>query len=82
MPTDVVQKKILELSEEKENLEASLEEEEEDASLAPEEAADIAKGLSEIIENGSFEDVRLIITTLIKKIELDEDNITIYWNIS
>ena len=82
IPTDVVQKRISELTEEKEKLEASLEEEEKDIGLAPEEAADIAKNLSGIIENGSFEDVRLIITTLIKKIELDGDNVTIYWNIS
>lgn len=82
IPTDAVQKRIAELTQEKENLEASLEEEKEDFRLAPEEASSVAQSLSEIIENGSFEDVRLIITTLIKKIELDGDNVTIYWNIS
>ncbi|MBO5970020.1 MAG: recombinase family protein [Clostridia bacterium] len=35
---------------------------------------------SEILDNGSFDDVRNIVTTLIEKIVLDGDNIEIHWN--
>lgn len=81
IPKDALQKKITELTEEKEQLEATLEEIPKD-SIEIEEAVELAGSLADIIENGSLEEVRLVITTLIKKIEINGEDITIYWNIS
>ena len=47
--------------------------------LSEEETLEILETVEEVIEAGDFEDIRKIIESLILKIELDDDEITIYW---
>ena len=34
----------------------------------------------EVLKNGSFDDIRFLITTLIKRIDLNDEDVTIHWN--
>lgn len=45
-----------------------------------EEVQELLLNVNEIFENGTFEEKRNIITSLIKYIELDNDDISIYWS--
>jgi site-specific DNA recombinase len=47
--------------------------------LSEKETLEILETVEEVIEAGDFEDIRKIIESLILKIELDDDEITIYW---
>lgn len=47
--------------------------------LTEEEALEILSTVEEVIAAGDFKDIRNIIESLIQKIELDDDEITIYW---
>ena len=69
-------KKLL-LSEEKTKI--LLEKEKE---LTKDQALTLVKSFESILEDGSFEEIRQIITALIEKIEIDGENITIYWKFS
>ena len=43
------------------------------------EAINIANGFSEILDHGSFEQIRTVLFTLIDKILLDQEDIEIHW---
>lgn len=47
--------------------------------ITKEETFEILESVEDAIEEGDFHEIRQIIESLIHKIELDEDNITIYW---
>lgn len=47
--------------------------------LSEEEAADIVRSFESILEGGDFGEIRLVIESLIRYIELDGDNICIHW---
>lgn len=53
-----------------------------DESLDVEAAIELASSFENLLNAGSFDDIRGIIEALIQKIELDGDDITIYWNFS
>ena len=82
IPKDALQRRITELTEQKEQLEGTLKQEQPNEGLEASVVAQLAGSLAEVLEHGTYEAIRLIITTLIKKIVIDDEDITIYWNIS
>ena len=50
--------------------------------LMPEEAVEIASSLDDVLENGTFDEVRNIVESLIYYIELDNDDVIIHWKLS
>lgn len=70
--TDRVNKLEIELS--------TLEEPEEDDTLTEEETIEILESFEAIIERGDFDEIRLMVTTLISSIEIDNEDIVIHWN--
>lgn len=75
VPLDTLQKKIQEISEQKQKLETIPDE----PRTPIEEAEEIVASFDEMLEKGSFDDIRKALGTLIDKIELDGDDIYIYW---
>lgn len=49
------------------------------AELTEEDVADLLQSCSDIFENGTIEEKRRIVTSLIKYIEIDNDDINIHW---
>jgi site-specific DNA recombinase len=80
VPVHSLQAKIDKLNEQKLALETELDRSEEFLPL--EQAAMIAGSFKDILENGDFDEIRSIISDLIRKIEIDGDDITIYWSFS
>ena len=78
IPSDVVQKKIAELTEQKKKLTDQLDEAE--AHTPKNEILDIARSFSDVLDSGDFDEIRLLLTTLIRKVVVDGDDVTIYWN--
>ena len=81
-PIDILQKKVQSLNEQKEKLEDELEKmvDEERARLTHEKAMKVIESFSDVLERGDFDEIRTVIGTLIDKIEIDGENITIHWN--
>lgn len=75
MPLDIIQKKVHEINTQKQKLEAV----EIDVRTTPAEAKEIVSSFDDLLEHGSLEDVREAIKTLIDKIEIDGENVYIYW---
>ena len=77
IPIDKLKDKIDALDDQRTKLENTMQEE---PRLSRAEAIDYANALSDIIETGSLGEIRTLIGTLIDRIVLDGDDITIYWN--
>lgn len=75
IPFETLQKKIKEINDQRLKLE-SVEEE----TLTPADIEDVATSFDDILENGTLEDVRTAISTLIDRIEVDGEDVTIYWS--
>jgi hypothetical protein len=75
MPLDIIQKKIHEINAQKAKLEQV-----EIVKTSPDEAKRIVGTFDNILENGSIEDVRAAIKPLIDRIEIDGENVYIYWS--
>ena len=75
-------KQIIPLEEQKNKLNEELESlaDEETESMSEDEAIEIIESFEEALERGNFDEIRGIITSLINHIDIDNDNITIYWN--
>jgi hypothetical protein len=43
-------------------------------------ALEKVRSFKNIVSNGEFEDIKTILDFLIDKIELDNENVTIFWN--
>ena len=76
MPLDIIQKKVHEINTQK----AKLEQVTEDIRVSPEEAKTMVKSFDDILANGTIDDVRLAVKTLIDRIEVDGENVYIYWS--
>ena len=76
MPLDIIQKKVHEINTQK----AKLEQVTEDIKVTPEEAKRVVKSFDDLLEKGSIEDVRTVIKSLIDRIEVDGENVYIYWS--
>lgn len=53
---------------------------EEETGLTNEEILDIVSTFEKALEENNLDDVRLAVSTLIKRIEIDNDDVTIHWN--
>ena len=84
LSTDKLQAKIKALNEERSSLANELEliEKEEKERLSYEDAVKMVSTFDDILDHGSFEEIRAVIGALIEKIELDNEDITIYWAFS
>ena len=73
--------KIIPLEEQKNKLNEELESlKEEKETMSEDEAIEIIGSFDEALERGNFDEIRGIITSLINHIDIDNDDITIYWN--
>ena len=81
MPINLLDKKLNELNEQKLKLEHELENIFEDnRKLSKEETFKTVQSFGEILERGEFNEIRLVIETLIDHIDVEDEDITIYWN--
>lgn len=76
---NILQEKIDALADEKSQLQEELENLLDDDSMSVDETLEILSGFDSIINAGSIIATREIVDTLIKRIEIDGDDITIYW---
>lgn len=74
MPLGLIQKKVTEINEQKSKLLTISE-----PTVSPEEAKEVVTSFDDILEHGSLDDVRAAVSTLIDKIEIDDENVYIYW---
>lgn len=80
-----VDKKIEPLTERRAKLEEELDrltEDHDENNLSDSEVIRLVNSFGDILDNGTIEEARFTISTLIKKIEIDGDDITIHWNFS
>lgn len=80
MPVDVLDNKIKDLSMKKAALEENLQQIKADSSkLSIKETEKLINKIPDILHNGSVEEIRHLLSDLIDKIEIDGDEISIYW---
>lgn len=76
-----IKKKVDPLAKEKEKLKRQIDiMRAEGNKMAPEQAKDLAESFGEALEKGDLDEQRFILQELIQKIELDNDDVHIYWN--
>lgn len=76
-----IKAKVTPLSKEKEKLKRQIDIiRAEGNKMAPEQARDLAESFGEALENGDLDEQRFILQELIQKIELDGEDVHIYWN--
>ena len=82
MPLDQLQKKIAEHDDRKKKLEQKIEELELEAqnSKSKEEAYQAIQSFGDVLDRGDYDEIRALLASLIERIELDGENITIHWN--
>ena len=82
MPLDVLQGRTKAVNEQREKLEQELAaiETKEAEKLTRGESAALARSFGDVLERGNFDEIRSVINALIKKIVIDGDDVTIYWN--
>ena len=82
LPLDLLQTKVHEISEQKDQLEAELTqiEQDEQAAMSRQETLEILHGFSEVLDGGDFHQIRGVLEDLIDFIELDNEKIDIHWN--
>lgn len=81
MPVEIIQDKIKALNDKKVALETELYEieKEKEALLSREETIRLANSFGDILDRNDFDEIRTLVSTLIEKVVIDNDNITIYW---
>lgn len=80
-----VDSKIEPLADRRAKLEEELDrltEDQNENNLSDSEVIRLVNSFGDILDNGTLEEARYTISTLIKKIEIDGDDITIHWNFS
>lgn len=78
--SEELQEKVTPLKEQKEKLLSELESlNYQESELSPDETIEIVSNFSDILDRGEYNEIRLVIESLIDKIEIDEDNIFIHW---
>lgn len=80
-----VDSKIEPLADRRAKLEEELDrltEDRDENNLSDSEVIRLVNSFGDILDNGTLEEARYTISTLIKKIEIDGDDITIHWNFS
>lgn len=80
VPADQIAARLENLTNEKAALEAALYALEEPAPALNHEQIKVALGTPmDVIEHGTLEEKRILLQSLIKRIEIDQDNLTIFW---
>lgn len=79
MSIEAVQDKIHALDNQKKKLELQLESFEKETKMSKGDAKKIITSFGDLIDEGDFEDIRWLITTLIEKIVIDGEDLEIYW---
>lgn len=78
---DELQQKTKPLNQQKQNLVSELNSLSQNKSnISDDQVLTLVSNFSDILERGNFEEIRLVIETLIHHIEIDDDNIIIKWN--
>ncbi len=80
IPKSTLEKKIAEHNAEKAKLTHILSQERKNTDLRREKEK-LVNSIDEIINNGTMDDLRLLVTTLIDHVGIDGDDVTIYWNL-
>ena len=77
-----VDDKITPLSEKRDKLETDLRilTKPAEGALSPEEIEELVDSFGDILDRGALDEIRLTLTTLIRKIVIKGDDVTIYWN--
>lgn len=84
IPLDSLREKIETANDQKSALESQLDriKQENRDSLSKEDALHLAKSFDDVLNGGDFETIRNILESLIDHIDLDGENVTIYWTFS
>ena len=82
VPLDILQEKIVNLHQQREKIQEMLvrDNAEQGKSLSKPLALEKVRSFKNIVSNGEYEDVKTMLDFLIDKIELDNENVTIFWN--
>lgn len=82
LPVGKIQAKITALNDQKSKLETELEniDKETRESLQPSEALKLIETLDDVVQNADYDGIRAVVSALIDHIDIDGDDITIYWN--
>ena len=75
-----LQKKVTPLTEKRDSLKKQIAELTHEPKKSIEELKATIKNISDLIDNGSFDDIKQMIDDLIIKVEIDGDNIQIFWD--
>ena len=81
IPRDVLQNKIEALAEQKDKLELSIAPKE-DSRITKKEAVEVVNSLNPLLESGNIQEIRVALCELIDYIEVNGEDITVYWNIA
>lgn len=81
MPMDVLHNKIDALKDKHRQLEDEIVrlEASKDDRVKQEQAYNLAKGFGAILDKGDFDEIRLVVTSLIEKVVVDGDDVKIHW---
>ena len=79
IPVNMLQDKIQSLGENKTALIKELDKIK-NPDMSKSDVLEMLSTFDEVLKNGSFDDIRFLITTLIKRIDLNDEDVTIHWN--
>ena len=79
IPLDAVQKKMQALTDQRSKLEDEVDRLQYDTKLSLSEVTPIVESFDEVLDCGDLDDIRTVIGSLIDRIELDGDDVSIYW---
>ena len=78
IPLQILNAKVDALMEEQTGIQNEIDALDQDL-MDPEEVRQLVSSFDDIIKNGSFEDIRSILTALIDHIVIDNEDVTIFW---
>ena len=80
LPIEQISAKIQPLNEQRNALERELESVSNEVPImTEEEVADVVSSFNDVLSRGNIDEVRLVLETLIDRIELDNDDVYIHW---
>lgn len=80
MPKDIIQNRIIDINEKKTRLEDELEGiKKENDLVMKDETFETIRSFSDILDRGDFDEIRACVGALIRRIDLDGDDIRIHW---
>ena len=75
-----LQRKATPLTEKRESLKRQIEELTDEPKKSIDELKKTVRNIPDLIDNGTFDDIKQLIDELIMKVEIDGDDITIFWD--